>query len=431
LGAPDGSPTAPRDTVSHAYRKKDANGKPTGAVFIGFTDKTGRAVQKATKARTLTEGKRLAQEVEAHENRLLRGLEEPLPPDHTFSEVIDDYLASDAKFLRSVDSLRARAERIRNEIGGRHVRDITGPLITAMLAAMKEQEAFKPQTLAHHRTLTGTLLGHAIKLGWLRGKNPINDAPTIEVVPSDVTIIEPDDVPAVVAAFPSWWHPPCATAVYVGARKGELIGLLRKNVNTKLWTLKIDKSYDGPTKSAKPRVVPIPPELRPHIEQALATARRLGSMHLFPRRDGRMATRNLDLAGMMKRALVKAGRIDHWELRCRKKGCGHVEQCQVRADVRCPKCTMKLWPKPIAPTDIKFKSLRATFGTVACEVAGGTDYAKVALGHASQKTTEKHYIAARAARLHEMASRVLYGVPPPPPNDAEDSTAATAGKELA
>jgi len=90
---------------------------------------------------------------------------------------------------------------------------------------------------------------------------------------------------------------------------------------------------------------------------------------------------------------------------------------------------MKLWPKAIPPSDIKFKSLRATFGTVACEVAGGTDFAKVALGHASQKTTEKHYIAARAARLHEMASRVRYGVPPPTPEDAADDTVSETIRE--
>ena len=79
---------------------------------------------------------------------------------------------------------------------------------------------------------------------------------------------------------------------------------------------------------------------------------------------------------------------------------------------------MRLWAKPIPPKNICFKTLRATFGTVACEVAGGTDFAKVVLGHASQKTTEKHYIAARAARLHDLASKVSFGVKPPTATDA-------------
>ena len=44
-----------------------------------------------------------------------------------------------------------------------------------------------------------------------------------------------------------------------------------------------------------------------------------------PQRKGKMATRNLDLAGMTKRALVRAGIIDHWDPRCRRKDCGYVE----------------------------------------------------------------------------------------------------------
>ncbi len=149
-------------------------------------------------------------------------------------------------------------------------------------------------------------------------------------------------------------------------------------------------------------------------DAALATSKKLGSEFLFPTRKGKMATRNLDLAGMTKRALVRAGIIDHWDLRCRRKGCGFVERRMERADgVTCPKCQMRLWPKAIAPRSICFKTLRATFGTVACEVAGGTDFAKAVLGHASQKTTEKHYIASRAARLHDVASKVSFGVKPP------------------
>jgi len=86
-----------------------------------------------------------------------------------------------------------------------------------------------------------------------------------------------------------------------------------------------------------------------------------------------MATRNLDLASMMKRAVVRAGIIEHWDLRCRRKGGGYVEHRHERTDrARCPRCCqMRRWPKPVPLKNICFKTLRATFGTVACEVAGG------------------------------------------------------------
>jgi integrase len=343
--------------MSHAFQKRDKNGRACKTVYIGYKDRNGSYVQEATKALTLTEGRRLAQEIERREERIRLGLDEPPPPDRTLSDVMDDYLATDATFLSSVDTIRARAERIRLEMGDVLLRNIRAPHITAMLARMAG--ALKPQTVAHHRTLMGTFLEHAIKLGWLRGPTPIADVPTIKIPTPKVTIIEPTDVAAVVEGFTSWWRPLCATAVFTGARKGELIGVRRESVNLRLWTLTIESSYDGPTKSARPRVVPIPPELRPHLERALATSKKLGSEFLFPTRKGRMATRNLDLAGMTKRALVRAGIIDHWDLRCRRKGCGFVERRMERADgVTCPKCQMRLWPKAIAPRSICFKTLR-------------------------------------------------------------------------
>ncbi len=100
----------------HPFQKRDKNGRACKTVYIGYKDRNGSYVQEATKALTLTEGRRLAQEIERREERIRLGLDEPPPPDRTLSDVMDDYLATDAKFLRSVDSIRARAERVRLEM---------------------------------------------------------------------------------------------------------------------------------------------------------------------------------------------------------------------------------------------------------------------------------------------------------------------------
>jgi integrase len=61
---------------------------------------------------------------------------------------------------------------------------------------------------------------------------------------------------------PSWFHVAAAIAVYAGARKGEVAGLLKSAVDFEHAMIRIDRTYDGkPTKTKHARFVPLAPEL--------------------------------------------------------------------------------------------------------------------------------------------------------------------------
>ena len=60
---------------------------------------------------------------------------------------------------------------------------------------------------------------------------------------------------------PDWFRVAAALAVYGGLRAGEAGGLRRDAVDFERGLLRVDKSYDGPTKSGHIRWVPLSPEL--------------------------------------------------------------------------------------------------------------------------------------------------------------------------
>ena len=137
-----------------------------------------------------------------------------------------------------------------------------------------------------------------------RGANPAARVPKIKVPKQPVRFLDEHEVPRVLAAVPLRWQAMFATAVYTGARKGELVGLRAEDVDLARGLVRLSRSYDGPTKSSKPRSAPIPPELEPYLRDALDHA---SGGYLFPTLDGRMLPRDTDLVEVLRRAMVHAG----------------------------------------------------------------------------------------------------------------------------
>jgi hypothetical protein len=149
--------------------------------------------------------------------------------------------------------------------------------------------------------------------------------------------------------------PRLSPAYRVGSRRSlrrELFALRPGDVDLAHRTLTLSRSHDGSTKSGKSRVVPIPAELVPFLEDSLNRAR--GGL-LFPSLTGGMLSRNTDLAPVLRRALVRAKAIDHWSLRCRRKTCGYREDSPSSASRSCPKCGFALWPIAVPP-DLQFRT---------------------------------------------------------------------------
>jgi integrase len=124
--------------------------------------------------------------------------------------------------------------------------------------------------------------------------------------------------PAEVARFldacgTDWFRIAAELAVYAGLRKGEIAGLLWDAIDFERGMIRVDRSYDGPTKSKRQRHVPLAPELAAVLKRW--RLRQPG--RLVIRIDGRPMTEETELARRTARACKRAGvpKVKFHELR--------------------------------------------------------------------------------------------------------------------
>jgi integrase len=100
-----------------------------------------------------------------------------------------------------------------------------------------------------------------------------------------------------------------AFLLYTGARKGEAIGLRLGDIDLKGHMVTLRHSYQGTTKNAKHRPVPIPPDLLPILRrQRLADPWKGGPDHLaFPNETGEMWSKNARIREVLHLACDRSG----------------------------------------------------------------------------------------------------------------------------
>jgi integrase len=182
-----------------------------------------------------------------------------------------------------------------------------------------------------------------------------------------------------------WLRMACELAVHAGLRKGEVAGLRRDGLDFAQGIIRVDRSYDGPTKSKRVRWVPMSPQL--------ATSLRAWVLahpgELVVTRDGNPITEETDLAQSVRRA-------------CKRAGVPEVNYHQLRHT---------------------FASHAAT--RVALPLVGAV------LGHADPKTTMRYAhldseSVARDARLHLVFEAPAGDVTPLKPAEATGHVVATS-----
>jgi integrase len=103
-------------------------------------------------------------------------------------------------------------------------------------------------------------------------------------------LLRAEEVPTVLEEAGGTWRDLCATAIYLGLRKGELFGLRKQDVNLVDREITIGRSHDADTtKGRKAVVLPIPKSLQPLLEHAVQTA---AGPFMFPRVDGTQRPEN-------------------------------------------------------------------------------------------------------------------------------------------
>jgi integrase len=406
--------------VAYAYKK----GRRW---YVGWRDELGRQLQKKTNAATKAEAQRIGQDLERRAERVRLGLEAPPPPPTTFAELAKRYIEEIVPFKRSHATIEGRIRlHLVPTLGKLHLSELTAERGAAELQRLlsAKRNELSAQSVEHLRRTCRVLFNFATRVGLMRGTNPAGLVVKLKVPPRPIRFLEEESIPRVLLAVPERWRPLFAIAVYTGARKGELLGLRRRDVDLSRGTIRIEHSYDGPTKSSKPRAVPIPPELVPFLQNAMN--RSTGEL-LFAASHGEMRARHTDLVSILRRALVKAGLIEAYEHVCRRKACGFKERRQDATGGECPRCRFRLWVRCLPPR-LRFHDLRSTFGTHAYEATGDVRFVQAVLGHADPRLTEDRYSSLRQNRLIEQAKKVQFGAGAYPALTAPEHSARHSDK---
>ncbi len=402
-------------------------------IYMGWKDARGKNIRRATSARTLQEAERSAQRLEWQAEQVRSGAAEAAPEPVPFEDFAADYLTKVASTKRSVESIEARLRlHLTPAFRGRAIQDIGAAEIEALLA--EKSKKFKPETVEGLRRRLHAMFNVAIR--WeLLPSNPVAKVPKIKLPTQAIRFFEAEEIPRLLAAVPDGWRCVFALALYLGARKGEVAGLRVADVDMARRIVTLAHSYDGTTKSAKPRRVPIPGELAPLLAAQIPRGE---DGYLFAAEERRQLALGTPIIRVLRQAMVKAGIIEGWQHVCRRKGCGFRVRRDNDVVTKCPKelapgkvCGFALWPKPILPYR-RFHDLRSTYGTHAYERTGDVRYVQATLGHSTPALTESRYSAMREGRMLGLANKLHFGVPPPeiaaPTHPALTAAASAVGR---
>ena len=127
-------------------------------------------------------------------------------------------------------------------------------------------------------------------------------------------------------------QPIFAAALCTGLRKGALLALRKSDVYLPHQALMVDRSHERDlTRGGRAEAIPIATELVPFLRVATAAS---PSELVFPKPDGTMMPRDVDLEMTLGRTLGRAGVVEGSRNVYRRQGLGHVEVAKIQ-EQRC------------------------------------------------------------------------------------------------
>jgi integrase len=129
---------------------------------------------------------------------------------------------------------------------------------------------------------------------------------------------------------------------------------------------------------------------------------------VFPRKDGSMIRRDVNLEHTLRRALGRAGVVEGYRHVCRRKGCGHVERATDQEQRRCPNDGRKLWVKAIV-RPIRFQDLRHTTASLLIMSGANPPAVQRILRHSDPKLTTEVYAHLAPEYLRAEVDRLSFG----------------------
>jgi integrase len=392
-----------------------------GRHYIIWNDVNGRRHEDATTARTRAEARGLLAEKESQVNRQRLGLE--AAPTHSSvtlrdacewwlkrqcaPDAVDDERATLAKHVYSAADL---ADVPLQTLRAQHFEDLFDEL---------EGEDYAAGTINRLRNILHAAIDSLPETTW-PGRNPLDKVSARTVTKRVYALLKPHEIDVLLPRVPALWRGEVATAIYAALRKGEILGLLKKNVDLDARLITVANSYaKDTTKGNHADVVPMADDLWPLLHYAIKVRPRPGPW-VFPKPDGTMRTREADPHLVLRRALGRAGIVDGYTHVCRRcKGRGlPPEECeQFHPDAerrRCARCDMALWPVP-QPRPIRFHDLRHSTATALLAKGYQPHQVQKVLRHASVQTTVNLYGHLHAEDVRALVNDLTPSGPASPP----------------
>ncbi len=358
-----------------------------GRWVIEWKDGAGKGRQRRTQCSTKLEARALLTALQRKSEYQRLGIESiDAPTRLAFGELLDWYWENFGSELRSDGDRQSAEKHLRPALGQFTLSEITSARIDEVLSALADSLA--PKSLNNLRGFVRTVFVKAAQRGLWSGLNPAIAVPRRKVPRRVASYLKPAEVTLMLREVAECWRPMFACAVYTGMRRGELVALRKADVDLEAGSLLVAHSWGADTtKGGRAAVLPIHPELRPYLAEAI---RRSTSALVFPRADGSMHREHIDLADILRAAMNRAGLVDGWVLKCRRKGCGHSE-ASADSEVRpCPRCDFKLWPSPV-PRRTRFHDLRHTTATLMLKAGVPLAVVQRVLRHSSPTITAEVY----------------------------------------
>jgi integrase len=381
-----------------------------GKWYMRFKDSSGKWRDKVTKARTKTEARRLAEELERKAERQRFGMEERPPEDGggTLAELMEWWLEkySAGRPTHARNGYTIRRHIIGSELAPLRLVDLTPGKVETFL--LEKESDLGPASVNHLRRYILTAFNCARQAGRYMGKNPAKEVRTRKVPRRVPDFLKAEEVAAVLEALNPRWCPLFATAIYTGLRKGELLGLRKVNVDLSNRLLTVAHSWGrDTTKGGHAEAIPIAAELVVYLQEALSLS---PSELVFPGEDGAMRRRDVQLEDVLRRAMGRAGVVQGYRHACRKKGCGHSEEAADANPRACPTCGGGLWAKALVRR-IRFHDLRHT--TASLLMMSGANPAAVQriMRHTDPRITTQTYGHLTPNYLRAEVDRLSFGLP--------------------
>src|SRR5512133_2899518 len=371
-----------------------------GTWYLRWKDEAGRWRAKACGARTKAEARQFQAQLERRAERVRLGVEVGLPEDGggTLAELLRWWLDTYSKPLAShaTNESAIRVHFLGSELAALPLTAVTAGRVESYLQAKTGEVS--PQMLNHLRGYLSRAFNAARRAGRYPGPNPVLDVRKRKVPKRKPDFLRVHEVPLLLRALDPRWRPLFATAIYTALRKSD-VDLGRQ-------VLTVARSHErATTKGGHQDGIPIATELVPFLEVALAAS---PSELVFPKTDGSMMRRDVNLEHTLRRALGRAGVVEGYRHVCRRQACGHFESATDQEQRWCPKDGRKLWVKPVV-RPIRFHDLRHTTGSLL--IMSGADLAAVQriLRHSDPKLTTEVYAHLAPEYLRAEVDRLSFG----------------------